>query len=135
MGINEKQEDLIELFNSLGDEVSRYSFLIERGTTLAPFPPELKDEAHRVSGCISKLWIEVEVDSTRHVKIQATSESMIVCGLLSVIIDIYDNCDLDEIEGFSFTFPEQVGLNEIFSEGRRNGIAALIATITKACHG
>ena len=53
--ISEIGEEL-ELFD---DWMERYEFIIGMGRKLPPFPDEWADDAHRVPGCQSKVWMEI----------------------------------------------------------------------------
>jgi len=39
------------------DWMDRYEFIIELGRKLPPYPAEWQDEAHRVRGCQSQVWL------------------------------------------------------------------------------
>ena len=86
MNIRERQEKLVEFFNSFDDEMSKYSYLIERGGSLDLIKPEEKDEAHLVDGCQSSVWLLVDTDSNDRLVIRAESDSFVVQGVLSIII-------------------------------------------------
>ena len=40
------------------DWMDRYQFIIELGRKLPPFPEAWRNDAHRVPGCQSKVWME-----------------------------------------------------------------------------
>ena len=40
------------------DWMDRYQYIIELGRKLPPFPAEWQDDAHRVPGCQSQVWME-----------------------------------------------------------------------------
>ncbi len=44
------------------DWVDRYEFIIELGRKLPPYPPAWQDEAHRVQGCQSQVWLAARDD-------------------------------------------------------------------------
>lgn len=129
MNIRERQEKLVEFFNSFGDEMSKYSYLIERGGSLDLIKPEEKDEAHLVDGCQSSVWLLVDTDSNDRLVIRAESDSFVVQGVLSIIIDLFNGRTSQEITDFDFNFFDRVGLSSLFSDERKNGIASLIDSI------
>ena len=47
--------DELEVFD---DWMDRYQFIIELGRKLPPFPVTWQDDAHRVPGCQSQVWME-----------------------------------------------------------------------------
>ena len=40
------------------DWMDRYQFIIEMGRKLPPFPDDWANDAHRVPGCQSRVWME-----------------------------------------------------------------------------
>jgi len=67
----------------------RYSYLIDQGRKLAPF--HHKTAAHRVPGCISQVWLDVQKDpTTSKPVIWLDSDSFIVKGLLCLLKDVYE---------------------------------------------
>src|ERR1700720_4672326 len=54
-----------EAIAAIGDELAvfddwmdRYQFIIDLGRKLPPFPPAWMDDAHRVPGCQSRVWMQ-----------------------------------------------------------------------------
>ena len=47
--------DELDVFD---DWMERYQFIIELGRKLPPFPEAWMNDAHRVPGCQSKVWME-----------------------------------------------------------------------------
>src|SRR3546814_19931379 len=54
-------DELAETFEFLGDWEERYRYLIELGRKLAPLSEEEHDEAHKVRGCMSQVWLAHDV--------------------------------------------------------------------------
>ena len=55
---NAALQELVDTFDMLGDWEERYRYLIELGRKLPAFPGEWADDAHRVPGCQSRVWME-----------------------------------------------------------------------------
>ena len=51
-------KDELELFD---DWMERYQYIIEMGRKLPAFPKEWCDDAHRVPGCQSQVWLEAQI--------------------------------------------------------------------------
>src|SRR5580698_7212340 len=45
------------------DWTDRYQYIIELGRKLPPFPDQWADDAHRVPGCQSRVWMEATRDA------------------------------------------------------------------------
>src|SRR4051794_6551901 len=65
------------------DWMERYQFIIELGRKLPPFPHEWADDAHRVPGCQSRVWMEAALRDGKMV-FAGTSDAAIVSGLIAL---------------------------------------------------
>ena len=106
------------------DWMERYQYIIELGRKLPPFPPAWMDDAHRVPGCQSKVWMEaVRRDGSLY--FAGVSDAAIVSGLIALLLRVYSGRSPAEIAGTDPIFLRQLGLLEALSTNRGNGIAAM----------
>ena len=129
----QRQDDIVSFYQSLGDQMNRYSYLTEMSCMMEPIPLEYKTDEYLVKGCQSNVWMSVGVDELGGLKIVADSDSFIVKGVLVVLIDLLTGMPPSSIRDFQFTFLEDTGLDTLFSPERKNGIAALLSQIKEAC--
>ena len=127
--LERRQSELIRFFLSLGDEMSRYSYLIEISNTLPLLQEKYRTDGYKVDGCQSNVWLFVGVNDEGRIIIEADSDSFIVKGILAVLPDLFDGVPAVSVSGFTFTFLEDTGLDTLFSPERKNGVSALIAKI------
>jgi len=113
-------EDL-EMFD---DWMDRYQFIIEMGRKLPPFPPDWADDAHRVPGCQSKVWMEA-IFRDGKLFFAGVSDAAIVSGLIALLLRVYSGRAPDEILSTDPVFLKKLGLLEALSTNRGNGIAAM----------
>jgi len=106
------------------DWMDRYQYIIELGRKLPPFPPEWMDDAHRVPGCQSKVWMEAVLRGGR-MYFAGVSDAAIVSGLISLLLRVYSGRTSDEIAATDPVFLRELGLLEALSTNRGNGIAAM----------
>ena len=90
--------------------------------------PKLKIDQFLVKGCISKAWLVPQFKSGQ-VAFFADSEAMIVKGIISVLLDLYNDCTPQEILQEDGTFLADVGITEHLSMNRRNGLANFLKLI------
>ena len=57
-----KIEQLYDDFALLDDWEDRYRYLIELGRGLEPLPEAARDEANKVRGCASQVWLETRIE-------------------------------------------------------------------------
>jgi len=110
------------------DWMDRYQFIIDLGRKLPAFPAAWMDDAHRVSGCQSKVWME----GTCHegmLYLAGTSDAAIVSGLIALLLRVYSGRTPAEIVATDPVFLRELGLLEALSTNRGNGIAAMARKI------
>ncbi len=106
------------------DWMERYQFIIELGRKLPPFPEEWANDAHRVPGCQSRVWMEARFrDGALY--FAGASDAAIVSGLVALLLRVYSGRSPDEIAATDPVFLKELGLLEALSTNRGNGIAAM----------
>lgn len=113
------------------DWMERYQFIIELGRKLPPFPDAWTDDAHRVPGCQSRVWMEAEIRDGRML-FAGTSDAAIVSGLVALLLRVYSGRSPAEILATDPVFLKDLGLLEALSTNRGNGIAAMARALRVA---
>ncbi|MDE2515058.1 MAG: SufE family protein [Rhodospirillales bacterium] len=117
-------EDL-DLFD---DWEGRYQFIIDLGRALPAFPDAWADDAHRVAGCQSRVWIEAARRDGK-LFLAGASDAAIVSGLVALLLRVYSGRAPAEILATDAGFLKELGLLEALSTNRGNGIAAMARRI------
>jgi len=110
------------------DWMDRYQFIIEMGRKLPAFPSEWQDDAHRVPGCQSKVWMEA-VERDGRLFFAGVSDAAIVSGLIALLLRVYSGRSAAEILATDPVFLKNLGLLEALSTNRGNGIAAMARAV------
>ena len=110
------------------DWMERYQFIMELGRKLPPFPDEWANDAHRVPGCQSRVWMEGTLRDGR-LFLAGTSDAAIVSGLIALLLRVYSGRSPAEIVATDPVFLKDLGLLEALSTNRGNGIAAMARKI------
>jgi cysteine desulfuration protein SufE len=120
---------------AIGDELAvfddwmdRYQFIIELGRKLPPFPEPWMDDAHRVPGCQSKVWMEGALKDGK-LFLAGISDAAIVSGLIALLLRVYSGRAPEEIVATDPVFLKELGLLEALSTNRGNGVAAMARKI------
>jgi cysteine desulfuration protein SufE len=123
---------------AIGDELAvfddwmeRYQYIIELGRTLPPFPAEWADDAHRVPGCQSQVWLQSMVERDV-VSFAGASDAAIVSGLVALLLRVYSGRSAKEILSTDPVFLKELGLLEALSANRGNGIASMAKAVQRA---
>ncbi len=113
------------------DWMERYQFIIEMGRKLPPFPELWADDAHRVPGCQSRVWMEATIRDGR-MFFAGASDAAIVSGLVALLLRVYSGRPVDEILATDPVFLKDLGLLEALSTNRGNGIASMARKVREA---
>lgn len=125
-------DELAETFEMLGDWEERYRYLIELGRKLPPMPEAEHDEAHKVRGCMSQVWLA----HTRHdgppatLEFRGDSDAHIVKGLIALLLALTSGRTPREILALDMAAAfTRLGLEQHISMNRRNGFYAMVERI------
>lgn len=113
------------------DWMQRYQYIIELGRKLPPFPAQWQDDAHRVPGCQSQVWMEVQPRGDR-LYLAGASDAAIVSGLVALLLRVYSGRSREEILNTDPQFLRDLGLVQALSTNRGNGVEAMAQAIRKA---
>ena len=123
---------------AIGDELAvfddwmeRYQYIIELGRKLPAFPEVWADDAHRVPGCQSRVWMEAARRGEK-LFLAGVSDAAIVSGLIALLLRVYSGRSTTEILATDPVFLKDLGLLEALSTNRGNGIAAMARKIREA---
>lgn len=113
--------DELDLFD---DWMDRYQHIIDLGRKLPPFPEAWMDEAHRVLGCQSRVWLEAEARDGK-LYFAGASDAAIVSGLVALVLRVYSGRTPAEILATDPVFLKTLGLIEALSTNRGNGVVSM----------
>jgi cysteine desulfuration protein SufE len=122
---------LADEFDVLGDDwEERYRHLIDLGRALPPLADDERDDAHKVRGCASQVWLVTERDDDGALRFRGDSDAHIVKGLVAVVLRLYSGATPAEIAAFDARAAfDRLGLAGALSAQRANGLAAMVARI------
>jgi cysteine desulfuration protein SufE len=124
--INSIQEEIIDEFSILGDDMeSTIFYIMELGHKLPELEEVHKIEENTVKGCQSKVWLVTELHGNR-LFFKADSNTEITKGLISLLIRTLSGQQLDDIINSNLFFIEKIGMHRVIGSQRSNGFAAMI---------
>lgn len=128
-------EHLKATFAMLPDWEERYRFIIDLGRKLEPLADDERNEASRVRGCMSQVWLvaddeDAEDDDKLHFR--GDSDAHIVRGLIGVLLMIYADKTPQEIAAIDINqIFTDLNLEQHISMNRRNGLYSMVETIQR----
>ena len=128
MTIEAEIQDIKEMLDDISDDFAKYSTIIEMGDELEPYPEEFKLDELKVPGCQSDLWLMAELkDDVLHYR--ATSDAVIVKGLVALMLQILNDRAPEEIRDFDTDLLKELGIKGLLTPGRQNGVGSLVQRI------
>jgi cysteine desulfuration protein SufE len=127
-------DEIVDNFALLDEWDDRYRYVIELGRTLAPLPEGLRNDANKVQGCASQVWLSTTIKPNGAggpvLSFKGDSDAHIVRGLIAILFAIYsgkharDILSTDAIELFN-----RMGLREHLTPQRSNGFRSMVERI------
>jgi len=127
-------DEIVENFTLLDEWDDRYRYVIELGRTLAPLSDEAHNEANKVRGCASQVWLltHVKPDGAAGpiLTFDGDSDAHIVRGLIAIVIALYSGKTAREILAIdALGLFDRIGLREGLTPQRSNGLRSMIERI------
>lgn len=129
MTIQEKQKQLVDEFQAVGDWEERYKKIIAMGRQLPDMAEEYKNDDNKVKGCQSQVWLHAELTSQGKMILHGDSDAMIVKGLVAVLLQVYSGSGPEEILKSPPEFLRALGFESHLSPSRANGLHAMLKQI------
>ena len=129
-------DEIVENFALLEEWDDRYRYVIELGRGLSPLPGSAHNEANKVRGCASQVWLVSSRGAGGTLIFHGDSDAHIVRGLIAIVISLYSGRTPDEILGFDFRSAfDRLGLKGALSTQRSNGLFSMIERIRRDAAG
>lgn len=107
------------------DRDERFEWLVDRGKSIQDEVQFTDDEI--VRGCQSKVWMRISVEDGK-LNIKGTSDALIVKGIVSLLIEVFDGVSPGEAKKFDFLeWMSSKGLGLSFQ--RMKGLESMLARI------
>jgi cysteine desulfuration protein SufE len=123
---------LIEDFGFLDDWEDRYRYVIELGKSLPPLADAEHNEANKVRGCASQVWLvsEIRRNDEPVLHFRGDSDALIVRGLVAILIALYSGRTAREIlAADTEAVFHRLGLREHLTSQRSNGLTSMVRRI------
>ena len=127
-------DEIIDNFSVLDDWDDRYRYLIELGRELPPLAEAAHNDANKVQGCASQVWLDTSVRpngaSGPVLTFVGDSDAHIVRGLIAILFAIYSGKAAKDILGTdALVLFERLGLREHLTPQRSNGFRSMVERI------
>ncbi len=127
-------EDIQADFSLLEDWEDKYRYVIELGRDLEPLTPEEHNDANKVHGCVSQVWLVMTPkpgeDGKLRLYFRGDSDAHIVRGLIAILLALYSGKTAEEILAFdALSALGALGLEDHLTPQRSNGLKSMVERI------
>ena len=126
--------EIVDNFSLLDEWDDRYRYLIELGRELPPLAAEAHNEANKVRGCASQVWLDTRVRPNGAggpvLTFVGDSDAHIVRGLIAILFAMYSGRSAKDILATdAVALFERMGLREHLTPQRSNGFRSMVERI------
>ncbi len=135
MTMHEQVEAFREDLELFPDKDGKMEYILDYGKEAVPLDPRYKTDENIVKGCSSLAWVHKECRDGK-VHLEAEGDSIIAKGMLVMLLKIFNDRTPEEILSFDPKELESMGIMELLSPVRQQGLEAflnLIYTFAKQC--
>ena len=109
----------------------RLHYLIDKAKDLEPLPESVKIDDNRIRGCASKLWVIGGAKDDGTMIYQVDGDAHISKGTAKVVTDIVNGEQKSEVANLTVESFTPLGIKELLTMQRQNGLGELINRIIR----
>ena len=127
-------DEILDNFSLLDAWDDRYRYVIELGRMLEPLSESERNEANKVQGCASQVWLATNRRSDGEggpvLNFVGDSDAHIVRGLIAILFAIYSGKNArDILSTDAVALFDRMGLRELLTPQRSNGFRSMVERI------
>ena len=112
----------------------RLHYLIDKAKDMEPLPEAAKTDENRIRGCASKLWIIGGAKEDGTMMYQVDGDAHISKGTAKIVTDIVNGEPRNEVANLTVESFTPLGIKELLTMQRQNGLGELINRIIRIAH-
>jgi cysteine desulfuration protein SufE len=112
----------------------RLHYLIDKAKDMEPLPEAAKTDENRIRGCASKLWIIGGAKEDGTMMYQVDGDAHISKGTAKIVTDIVNGEPKNEVANLTVESFTPLGIKELLTMQRQNGLGELINRIIRIAH-
>lgn len=129
-------DEIVDNFALMEEWDDRYRYLIELGRALPPMPESARNDANKVQGCASQVWLATEIRPNGAggpvLTFVGDSDAHIVRGLIAVLLALFGGKSARDILATdAIAVFERLGLREHLTPQRSNGFRSMVERIRR----
>jgi len=128
MNIKQKEQELLVDFEMLPDWNDKYNYIMDMSAELPLLEDADKNATNKVEGCQSASWLTVDFIDEK-VYFKGDSEAILGKGVISMLLNLLNGQDKDEVANYDFALIHQIDLLNHLSPTRKMGLEAIMKRI------
>tara|TARA_B100000700_G_C14785360_1_gene733269 strand:+ start:345 stop:797 length:453 start_codon:yes stop_codon:yes gene_type:complete len=125
---SEELDKIVGRLKTTEDPRKRYEYVLWLAKKLPLMPDELKNDANKVQGCISEVFVLGHLINGK-INWRGDSDALITKGLLALIIQGLNNLTPQEVLDIDPSFIAATGLNASLTPSRANGFLNILLSM------
>ena len=121
----QRQQEIVEELSFFDDWEDKYDYVISLAKKLPKFPEDKKTTENLVRGCQSDVWFNHYMNGNK-LNFIATSDALIVSGLIGLLFRVYNNVTSAEILASTTDFIKEIGFGSNLSATRATGLKSML---------
>ena len=109
----------------------RLHYLIDKARDIDPLPESAKTDENRIRGCASKLWVIGGTREDGTMMYQVDGDAHISKGTAKIVTDIVNGEPKNEVADLTVESFTPLGIKELLTMQRQNGLGELINRIIR----
>ena len=131
---------ILDKIKEMGDNLKmlqghdRLAYLIDKAKEIEPLPESAKTNNNRIHGCASKLWLIGGARDDGTMMYQVDGEAHISKGTAKVVTDLVNGEHRSAVAQLTLESFNELGIRELLTMQRQNGLGELINRIIRIAH-
>ena len=109
----------------------RIHYLVDKAKDIDPLPESAKTDENRIRGCASKLWVIGGTREDNTMNYQVDGDAHISKGTAKIVTDIVNGEPKNEVANLTVESFTPLGIKELLTMQRQNGLGELINRIIR----
>jgi cysteine desulfuration protein SufE len=131
---------ILDKIREMGDNLKmleghdRLHYLIDKAKEIEDMPESLKTEENRIRGCASKLWLTGGAREDGTMMYQVDGDAHISKGTAKLVTDLVNGEHRSSVANLTVESFTPLGIKELLTMQRQNGLGELIDRIIRIAH-
>jgi cysteine desulfuration protein SufE len=128
---------IVDKIRQMGEDLAllegheRLQYLVDKAREVDPLPDDVKTEDNRIHGCASKLWIIGGPDHANRMNYSVDADAFITKGTAKLVTDIVNGSHRSEVANLTVESFTALGIKELLTVQRQNGLGELISRVIR----